>query len=87
MDKKASYVLFYMRNGREVYFPVETIDQAVFLADAIADSDLLNKDVDYNLFDVFLYINGEPGEPWMSANDEDFEEYWRNDREKKNNKP
>lgn len=34
--------LIYIRNGHETIFPVKDIDQAVRLADAIADSDLLN---------------------------------------------
>ena len=54
---KAKLALLYIRNGRETVFPVQDIDQAVRLADAIADSDLLNDAVDYNLFDVYDYKN------------------------------
>lgn len=35
--------LIYIRNGHETIFPVKDIDQAVRLADAIADSDLLDR--------------------------------------------
>ena len=43
---KAKLALLYIRNGQETVFPVQDIDQAVRLADAIADSDLLNDAVD-----------------------------------------
>lgn len=41
MAEKIQIALVYIRNGKETIFPVRDIDQAVQLADAIADSDLL----------------------------------------------
>lgn len=47
------------------------------LADAIADSDLLNDDVDYNMFDVCQYRNGQVGDSWENEEGDDFEAYWK----------
>lgn len=68
--------LIYIRNGTEMILPIRDIDQAVCLADAIADSDLLNDDVDYNMFDLCEYHNRKIGYSWESENGEDFDEYW-----------
>ncbi len=73
---KAKFALLYIRNGRETIFPVQDIDQAVRLADTIADSDLLNDAVDYNLFDVYEYKNGKVGDAWETDEGLTFEEYW-----------
>lgn len=72
--------LIYIRNGNETIFPVADLDHAARLADAIADSDLLNDDVDYNLLDVVWYKDGKPGDSWLGEDGEEFLEYldnWR----------
>lgn len=74
---KAKLALLYIRNGLETVFPVQNIDQAVRLADAIADSDLLNDAVDYNLFDVYEYKNGRVMDVWETDEGLTFEEYWK----------
>jgi len=76
MGEKICLALVYIRNGQELVFPVKDLDQAVLIADAIADSDLLNDDVDYNMFDVCEYHNGVIGDVWESNDGEDFNEYW-----------
>lgn len=76
MDNNVRLALLYIRNGKETIFPVRDIDHAVRLADAIADSDLLNDDVDYNMFDVYEYHNGKIGDAWESKDGGSFEEYW-----------
>lgn len=85
--EKVKLALLYIRNGKETIFPVSDIDQAVKIADAIADSDLLNDAVDYNMFDVFQYLNGEIGEAWEDENGQTFEEYWNLCRDSKYGKP
>ena len=74
--------LIYIRNGHETIFPVKDIDQAVRLADAIADSDLLNDAVDYNLFDVYDYKNGRVMDAWENDEGLTFDEYWEQCRNK-----
>lgn len=59
---KAKFALIYIRNGQETIFPVVDINKAVLLADAIADSDFLNDSIDYNMFVVCDYLNGEVGD-------------------------
>lgn len=76
MDTNIKLALVYIRNGQEMLFPVKDIDQAVRLADSIADSDLLNDFVDYNMFDVCEYDNGEIGDGWENEDGVNFEEYW-----------
>lgn len=76
MAEKIQIALVYIRNGQETIFPVKDVDQAVQLADAITDSDLLNDTVDYNMFDVCEYHNGQIGDSWASKDGGDFEEYW-----------
>lgn len=72
--------LVYIRNDKALEFPVKDIDHAVRLADAIADSDLLNATVDFNMFEVFHYHNGQLGEAWEDECGENFEEYWKKNR-------
>lgn len=72
--------LIYIRNGVETVFPVKDIDHAVCLADAIAESDLLNDDIDFNMFDVCEITDGTIGDAWESDGHEDFNEYWRRKR-------
>ena len=79
---KAKLAPLYIRNGQETVFPVQDIDQAVRLADAIADSDLLNDAVDYNLFDVYEYKNGRVMDAWETDEGITFEEYWEQCRNK-----
>lgn len=76
MDSNVHLALFYIRNGHEMIFPVKDVDQAVQLADAIADSDLLNDSVNYNMFDVCQYHNGQIGDSWENEDGQNFEEYW-----------
>ena len=76
MAEKIQIALVYIRNGKETIFPVRDIDQAVQLADAIADSDLLNDSVDYNMFDVCQYHNGQIGDSWENEDGQNFDEYW-----------
>lgn len=73
---KARFALLYIRNGKKTIFPVKDIDQAIRIADAIADSDLLNDAVDYNLFDVYEYRNGKVLDAWETDEGITFEEYW-----------
>lgn len=88
MENK-NLVLIYIRNGSELQFPVKDIDHAIHLADAIAESDLLNDDIDYNLFDVCYFRKHRygivVGDSWESDDGEDFDEYWKNLREKERN--
>ena len=79
----AKFALLYIRNGQEMVFLVEDIDQAVQIADAIANSDLLNDAVDYNLFDVYEYRNGRIRAAWETDEGLTFEEYWE---ERRNNR-
>lgn len=82
MTENVQIALVYIRNGQETIFPVKNIDHAMRLADAVADSDLLNDDVGYNMFDVCEYHNGQIGDAWESEDGIDFEEYWSQCREK-----
>lgn len=82
MCEKICLALVYIRNGQEIVFPVKDLDQAVQIADAIADSDLLNDDVDYNMFDVCEYHNGKIGDVWESNDGEGCEEYWDTRRQR-----
>lgn len=77
MDNNVNLALFYIRDGKETIFPVKDIDQAVRLADAIANSDCLNDSIDYSLIDVCEYHNGEVGDAWESEDGMDFNEYWK----------
>lgn len=77
MAEKIRIALVYIRDGKETIFPVRDVDQAVRLADAIADSNLLNDSVDYNMFDVCQYHNGQIGDSWKNEDWQDFEEYWK----------
>lgn len=72
--------LMYIRNGNEILFPVRDIQHAIALADNIADSDLLNDDIDFNMFDVFQYHNGTIGEAWESEDGSSFDDLWRDSR-------
>lgn len=74
---KSTLALVYIRNNTETIFPVKDIDHAIKLADAIADSDLLNDSVDCNMFDVCEYQNSSIGDSWTSEDSEEFDEYWR----------
>lgn len=80
MYENVNLALVYIRNGHATDFPVKDIDQAVRLADAIADSDLLNIAVDFNMFEVFYYHNGQIGESWEDECGDGFEEYWNEKR-------
>lgn len=83
MDFNGNYALVYIRNMQEIIFPVKDIDHAIALAEAIADSDLLNDHVDMNCFDLCQYNKktNEIGDCWENENFEDFTEYWRRMRE------
>lgn len=87
MSKTEKLALCYIRNGTETIFPVNDIDHAVKIADSIADSDLLNDNVDYNMFDVCIYNNGVLGDAWESDEGLDFNEYWCQCRDSKYGKP
>lgn len=76
----AKYALLYIRDYIETVFPVRDIQQAIALATCIADSDLLNDEIDFNMFDVFLYNEGQLGETWESADGETFEDVWERER-------
>ena len=78
MAEKVQIALVYIRDGQKTVFPVRDLDQAVHLADAIADSDLLNDSIGYAILDVCEYYNGEIGDTWESEDGADFNEYWRN---------
>lgn len=66
--------LIYIRDHKFIEFTVRDIDHAVALADAIAESDLLNDDIDYNMFGL-EYMDGNP---WESDDGESFDEYFAN---------
>lgn len=78
--QKSKFALLYIRNGKETIFPVKDIEHAVRIADAIADSDLLNDDVDYNMFEVFKYSNGKLVDAWETDEGLTFEDYWNMSR-------
>lgn len=81
MENK-NLALLYIRNGVETIFPVKDIFHAIKLADAIADSDLLNDSIDYNMFEVFYYCLYFGAiclqDCWESDEYESFNEYWEN---------
>lgn len=74
--------LVYIRNGEEIVFPVKDIQHAVSLADNIAESDLLNESIAFNMFDV-CQCNGrlDIGDSWESEEGENFEAFWRRARD------
>lgn len=72
----APLALLYVRDYNEIIFPVHDIQQAITLATCIADSDLLNNKIDFNMFDVFLYNDGQLGETWEAPDGETFEDVW-----------
>ena len=79
MEFNGTYALVYIRNMHETIFPVKDMDHAIALAEAIADSDLLNDHVDVNCFDLCKYNKktNQIGDSWESEDYEDFNEYWR----------
>lgn len=74
----AEFALMYIRDGKKIIFPVKDIDHAISLANNIADSDLLNDNIDFNAFDVFCYDGNECGDEWESDDGATFEDIWRN---------
>lgn len=79
MEFNGNYALVYIRNMQEIIFPVKDMDHAIALAEAIADSDLLNDYVNVNCFDLCEYNKNINciGDSWESEDYEDFTEYWR----------
>lgn len=79
MEFNGTYALVYIRNMYETIFPVKDMDHVIALAEAIADSDLLNDHVDVNCFDLCKYNKktNQIGDSWESEDYEDFNEYWR----------
>lgn len=73
----AKFVLCYIRNGKEILFPVNSVFQGLQLADCIANSDLLNDSIDFNCFDLCYYENGECGDCWESDDGMSFDDMWR----------
>lgn len=73
----AELALMYIRNGKEMIFPVKNIDHAINLANNIADSDLLNDNIDFNIFDVFYYDGNECEDAWESDDGATFEDVWK----------
>lgn len=78
---ETNLALIYIRNGKETQFPVKDIDHAVRLADAIAESDLLDDSVDYNCFDVCYFSVDRRGrmiigDCWEDEDGRTFDEYW-----------
>lgn len=82
IEFNGNYALVYIRNFKEIIFPVKDMNHALRLAESIADSDLLNDSVDCNCFDLCEYDNktGTIGCTWESDDFEDFNEYWRSVR-------
>lgn len=76
---KTNIALVYIRNDQKTIFPVNDINHAVCLANAISDSDSLNKFVHFNIFEVCQYDSnfGTVGSLWKSKDGIGFEEYWR----------
>lgn len=74
---KTTLALMYIRDGRETIFPVKDIDHAIRLAGEIADSDLFNDNIDFNMFDVFHYDGTECGDAWETDDGDTFEDVWR----------
>lgn len=66
--------LVYMKNYETHMLPVRDIDHAIRLADALADSDLIDDSVECNSFDVCIE---NLDNMWMSDDGEFFEDYWR----------
>lgn len=67
-----SYILEYYRDGHEIDFPCETFEDAVRLTKLIIKSDLMNNEIDFNMFDLF---DVSTGESWESEEYETFEEF------------
>jgi len=83
MNSTKKLALSYIKDGRQTVFPVIDADHAVRLADAIADSDLLDESVGYNLFDLREHCNGELGDSWELDDGMSFKEYWDEQLENK----
>lgn len=80
----SNLALYYIRNGHETIFPVKNVLHAIVLAEAIADSDLLNETIDFNMIGLAEY-NSETQEVESDYFDEDgleFREIWDEWREK-----
>lgn len=77
MEKKAKLALCYTRNHHTMLFTVNNILEALQLANAIADSDLLNEDIIFNCFDLCVRNEeGEFQESWESEDGFEFNELW-----------
>ena len=67
-----AYILEYYRDGHEIDFPCETFEDVVQLTKLIIKSDLMNNEIDFNMFDLF---DVSTGEPWENEEHETFEEF------------
>lgn len=78
---KPVIALIYIRNYQEVIFPVKDIQHAITLANSIADSDLLNERIEFNMFDVCQYENGVIGDSWESDDGKEFNDVWKDSKQ------
>lgn len=75
-------VLWYMSNKGERKYPIKSLEHAIQLADAIADSDLLDDEIDFNCFDL---VDKDTEESWMSEDCKNFKECWEKWLDETNN--
>lgn len=80
MENKGQLTLWYVRDGQTQFFPVKNVKHAIALANALANSDLINDDVDYNMIDL-VYMDVDREIIFDSWKDEEtgqeFDEYWK----------
>lgn len=83
MNSTPTLALYYIRNGQETIFPVKNVQHAIVLADAIADSDLLNEDIDFNVIGLAEYNpeTKETGYDYFDEEGREFREIWDEWRE------
>ena len=67
-------VLWYISNKCERKYLVKDLEHAFKLTDAIAESDLLDDEIDFNSIDL---VDNDTGDSWFSEDDEDFDECYR----------
>lgn len=66
------------------YYPVESPEHAGRLIDALADSQLLESDIEANVFGLVQLVESGEWEDWYSEEGDDFETWWDNFKEAAN---
>ena len=72
--KNNNLVLWYISNKDERKYIVKDLEHALKLTYYIAESDLLDNEIDFNTFDL-LYK--ETDDSWFSEDGESFTEYYK----------